>query len=139
MGQALDKTVIELGKWGSQFLPETLDCVALPSLGTVALAIKAFFHPQAAQGIQETYELHLDDEVLQVQVDDGQLRVQQGQALKADAVFQTSMETFLGLFSGQLKPDDATAAGLVRVEGDPDALTRFLRLSSAAVSSDQTA
>jgi DNA-binding HxlR family transcriptional regulator len=130
LGKALEKAVLELGKWGSQFLPPSLEGVVLPSLGATTLAIKAFFHPEQAQDFNETYELHLGSEVVQVQIKDGEIHVQQGQALKADAVFHTDMPVFMGLFSGQLHPDDAIAGELIRIEGDPGALRRFLNLSS---------
>jgi putative sterol carrier protein len=118
LGQSLEKAVLELGKWGSLFLPTSLEGVALPSLGAITLAIKAFFHPKKARGIDETYELHLGNEVLRVQITDGELHVQQGAAQKADVILHTEMQVFVGLFAGQLKPEEAIAAGLVRVEGD---------------------
>lgn len=118
LGQALETAVLELGKWGSQFLPPSLDGVALPSLGAIALAIKAFFHPERAQGVDETYELHLGNEILQVQIKDGQLRARQGQALRADVIFYTDMLSFVGLFAGQIEPQEAISAGLIRIEGD---------------------
>lgn len=127
-GQALEKAVLELGRWGSQFLPTSLAGIALPSLGAMALAIKAFFQPEQAQGVNETYELHLGQEVLQVQVKAGELQVQQGGTLKADVVFQTDMGTYVGLFSGQIKPEEAIAGDLIRIEGDAGALSRFLNL-----------
>lgn len=129
-GQALETAVLELGKWGSRLLPPSLEGLAMPSLGATALAIKAFFHPEQAHSIDEVYELHLGQEVLQVQVQEGVLHVRQGQALKADAVFYTEMPVFMGLFAGQLQPADAIQNGLIRIEGDPLTLTRFLRLSS---------
>lgn len=132
VGEALEKAVLELGKWGSQFLPASLEGVALPSIGATTLAIKAFFHPQQARGINETYELQLGNEVLQVQVKEGALIVGQGQTIKADVVIYTDMRSYMGLFSGQLKPEEAVAMGLIRVEGDPDALNRFLSLSRVA-------
>jgi DNA-binding HxlR family transcriptional regulator/putative sterol carrier protein len=132
VGQALEASVLELGRWGSHFLPSSLEGQAMPSLGTTTLAIKAFFHPEQVQDVTETFELHLGKEVLQVQVKDGELKVQQGQTLKADVIFYTEMEVFMGLFSGQLPPDAAIAAGLVRIEGDPQALKRLLALSSVA-------
>lgn len=129
-GQGLEQAVVELGKWGSRLLPPSLEGLAMPSLGATALAIKAFFHPEQAQHVNEVYELHLGREVLQVQVVDGTLRVRQGQMLTADVVLHTEMPVFMGLFAGQLKPDEALAAGLIRVEGDPNGLSRFLTLSS---------
>jgi len=130
VGQALEKAVFELGKWGSQFLPASLEGLALPSVGATTLAIKAFFHPEQTAGINATYELHLSDEVLQVQIKGGELQVQQGQALQADVVFHTDMPIFMGLFAGQIKPDAAISGGLLQIEGDPGALRQFLQLSS---------
>ncbi|MCL5099327.1 MAG: helix-turn-helix transcriptional regulator [Candidatus Omnitrophica bacterium] len=97
LGQALQNAVLELGKWGSQFLPTSLENVALPSLGAITLAIKAFFHPEQARGIHETYELHLGNEVLQVQIKEDELHVQQGESLTADAVFHTDMASLPGV------------------------------------------
>lgn len=133
-GRALEGVVLELGRWGAALLPPSLEGNALPSLGSCALGIKAFFRPDQARAIQETYEWHLGDEVLQVRINGSELHVQQGETLKADVVFHTDMPTYLGLFSGQLPPEAALAGGLIRVEGDPGALHRFLqacRLPSA--------
>jgi DNA-binding HxlR family transcriptional regulator len=128
LGQALEKAAVELGRWGSQFLPTSLEGVALPSAGAMSLAMKAFFQPEQARDVHETYELHLGHEVLQVQSQGDELRVQQGQARQADVVFHTDMPSYLGLFTGQIEPDEAIARGLVRIEGDPAALSRFLNL-----------
>jgi DNA-binding HxlR family transcriptional regulator/putative sterol carrier protein len=125
LGLALESPVLELGKWGSHFLPASLEGVALPSLGAMALAIKAFFHPEQAQGVNETYELHLGNEVLQVQVKEGELQVQQGAAQKAGVVFHTDMQVFVGLFAGQIKPEEAISGGLIRIEGDRNEDNRF--------------
>jgi DNA-binding HxlR family transcriptional regulator/putative sterol carrier protein len=127
-GQALEKAAVELGRWGSHFLPASLEGVALPSAGAMALAMKAFFQPERARGVHETYELHLGHEVLQVQPHGDELRVQQGQARQADVVFRMDMATYLGLFTGQIEPDEAIARGVIRIEGDPAALNRLLNV-----------
>jgi DNA-binding HxlR family transcriptional regulator len=129
-GQGLETAVLELGKWGSRLLPPSLDGLALPSLGATTLAIKAFFHPEQAHDINETFELHLGDEVLQVQVREGALQVQQGQSVKADVILHMEMGVFMGLFSGQLRPEAALSGKLLQVDGDPEGLKRFLKLSS---------
>ena len=127
LGHALEGVVLELGRWGAALLPPSLEGNALPSLGSCALGIKAFFRPDQAGEIHETYEWRLGDAVLQVRINAGALQVQQGEALKADAVFHTDMPTYLGLFSGQLAPEAALAGGRIRIEGDPGALRRFLQ------------
>ena len=128
LGQALEKTLLELGKWGSQFVPPSAEDAAVLHVGSYALTLKTFFRPEQAQGINETYELHVDHEVLQVQINAGELHVRQGEALKADAIFHTDMPSYLGLLQRQIKPDEAIAGGLIRIEGDPGALSRFLDL-----------
>src|SRR4051794_39230206 len=48
-GHALEKAVIELGRWGAHLLPPSLEDDALPSVGSCALGIKAFFRPEQAE------------------------------------------------------------------------------------------
>ncbi len=128
LGQALEKMLLELGKWGSQFVPPSLEGATLLRLGSYALTLKTFFRPEQAQGVNETYELHIDNEVLQVQINEGQIHVQQGEALKADVIFHTDMPSYLELLRRQIQPDEAVSRGLIRIEGDPGALSRFLNL-----------
>jgi DNA-binding HxlR family transcriptional regulator len=128
VGQALEKTLLELGRWGSQFVPTSMNGDVMLRLGSYALTLKTFFRPEQAQGIDETYELHVDNEVLQAQVKAGKIHVQQGETLKADVVFHTTMPIYLGLLQGQIQPDEAISKSLIRIEGDPAALGRFLNL-----------
>lgn len=128
LGQALEKTLLELGKWGSQFVPPSAEGATLLNVGSYALTLKIFFRPELAQGINETYELRIDHEVLQVQIKTGEIQVQQGQTRKADVIFQTDIRSYLGLLTRQIQPDEAIARDLIRIEGDPGALNRFLSL-----------
>lgn len=137
LGQALQKTLIELGKWGSQFVPASAEDATLLNVGSYALTLRTFFRPEQAQEVNETYELRIDNEALQVQIRAGQIHVQQGEVLKADVVFHTNMPTYLGLLQHQIQPDEAISGGLVQIEGDPDALSRFLDLCGLPVSDHQ--
>lgn len=128
VGRSLEKTLLELGKWGSQFVPSSPQGVNVLPTGSYALTLKTFFRPEQAQGINETYELHVDNEVLQVQIKDSEIRVQQGESLKADAIFHTDILSYLGLLQRQIQAEEAVSRGFIRVEGDPAALSRFLDL-----------
>lgn len=128
LGQALEKALLELGKWGSQFVPPSPEDAAVLPVGSYALTLKTFFRPEQAQGINETYELHIDNELLQVQIKQGEIHVQQGETLKADVIFHTDILCYLGLLQRQLQPDEAISRRLIRIEGDPGALSRFLNL-----------
>ncbi|RPI24625.1 MAG: hypothetical protein EHM70_21070, partial [Chloroflexota bacterium] len=59
----------------------------------------------------------------------GELQVWQSESLSPDVVFYTDMPSYLGLLTGQMKPDEAISKGLVRIDGDPGALSRFLKIS----------
>jgi DNA-binding HxlR family transcriptional regulator len=131
LGQALEKTLLELGKWGSQFVPPSAEEATLLHVGSYALTLKTFFRPEQAQGINETYELHIDNEVLQVRIKAGEIHVQQGEALEADMILHADMPIYLELLRGQIPPDEAISRGLIRIEGDPAALSRFLNVCGA--------
>jgi len=127
LGQSLENAILELGRWGARLLPASLEGVALPSLGAIAVALKAFFHAEEAQGVNETYGLQFGEETLRVRVREGEVQVQQGESQGSDAIFHTTMQVFLGLFTGQIQPAEAISGGLVWIEGESDALSRFLR------------
>jgi DNA-binding HxlR family transcriptional regulator len=105
LGQALESTLLELGKWGSQFVPPSMEDATLLHPGSYALTLKTFFRPQQAQEIRETYELRIDNEVLQVQIEAGEIHVQQGDALKADVIIHTDTASYLRLLTGQIQPN----------------------------------
>ncbi len=126
VGQALEPTLLELGKWGSQFVPPSPQGATLLHASSYALTLKTFFRPERAQGLNETYELHVDAEVLQVHIHDGEIEVQQGEAFKADVVLYTDVPTYLGLLSGEMQLEEARERGLIRLEGDVEALGHFL-------------
>src|SRR3712207_6693341 len=86
VGQALEKTLLELGKWGSQFVPPSMEGVTVLRLGSYALTLKTFFRQEQAQGVDESYALHIDDEVLEVRIKNGEIHVQQGEPRDVDMV-----------------------------------------------------
>jgi DNA-binding HxlR family transcriptional regulator/putative sterol carrier protein len=128
LGHALEQTLLELGKWGSQFVPASSEGATVLHASSYALTLKTFFRPEQAQGLRETYELHIGNEVLQVQINDGAIQVQQGEALKADMVLHSDVSSYLGLLSSEIQPDEAISSGLIRIEGDPGALHRFVNI-----------
>jgi DNA-binding HxlR family transcriptional regulator len=128
LGHAIEPAVLELGRWGSRFVPPTWEDATLLHVGSYALTLKTFFRPELAQGLDERYALHIDDEVLQVHIRDGALLIGQGDTRGAAVVLHSDMPSYMRLLSGELAPDTALAQGLIRIEGDPSALSRFLRL-----------
>jgi len=80
--------------------------------------------PDVAGGT--TYELHIDGEVLHVQVREGNLQPHHGPADDPDAVLTMDAMALADLWAGRLEVDDALAAGRVTVDGDEDAARRLL-------------
>lgn len=72
-----------------------------------------------------------------MQIEAGEIYVQQGEALKADVVFHTDIASYLELLTGQIRPDEAIAEGLIQIEGDPNALSRFLNVCGVPGSPQQ--
>jgi DNA-binding HxlR family transcriptional regulator len=133
LGLGLENTLIELGRWGSQFVPPSLGEASLLNAGSYALTLKTFFRPELSKGVNEMYELHIDDEVLQVHIDEGEIQVRQGEALNPDMVLYADMPTYLGLLTGRIKPDEAASTGLVKIDGNPGGdplgvLVRFVNM-----------
>lgn len=80
--------------------------------------------PDVADGT--TYELHIDGEVLHVQVRDRNLQPHQGPADDPDAVVRLDATTLADLALGRLDVDDALPTGRVTMEGDEDAARRLV-------------
>ena len=128
VGQALEKTLLELGKWGRQFVPASMEGVHVLHVGSYALTPKTFFRPALAQGVNETYALYIGNEVQQIRIADGEIEVQQGEPPQADVALYAETPVYLGLLLGELDLDVALAGGMIRVKGDVAALRRFLKI-----------
>ncbi|HSM54925.1 MAG TPA: winged helix-turn-helix transcriptional regulator [Candidatus Sulfomarinibacteraceae bacterium] len=128
LGRGLEDALVELGKWGSQFVPFSPTDDAVLHLGSYALTLKTFFEAEQAQDIDETYEVHVGGEILQVHVQAGEIEVRQGQAQDPDLVLHADIMTYLGLLQGHIEPQEALAQNLIRIEGEPQTLQRFLDL-----------
>ncbi|MBX3013727.1 MAG: helix-turn-helix transcriptional regulator [Caldilineaceae bacterium] len=130
MGRALEASLLELGRWGSQFVPASPEgCHILP-LGSYALTPKTFFRAECAQALDETYVLYIGDEVQQVHITHGQIDVRQGEPVHADMALHTEMSIYLGLLTRQIDPAMALSHGLVQVKGDQALFYRFFDLCS---------
>jgi len=132
LGEALEPALLELGKWGRQFIPSSPAGLHILHLGSYALTPQTFFRPALAQGVNETYALHIGNEVQQVRIADGAITVRQGEPSHADVTLATEVPIYLGLLLGEIDLDFALAQGLVRVAGDVAALRRYLTICQVA-------
>jgi DNA-binding HxlR family transcriptional regulator len=124
-GRQLEPALVALGQWGAALMgpPDPGDRVR-PAW--FAVALQSGFRPEAARGVDETYEFHLEGAVFHARTRDGAAR--HGPADGVDLVVTCDVQTFLEVWTGMVPAEDALAEGRLRVEGTRAALRRCLRL-----------
>jgi len=125
-GSGLGKVVGELVKWGFSLLgiPKPEECFQ-PRWAMQALLVT--FDPEAAQGVSETYEFRIDDEIFHFTVHDGKAEGLLGPASDPDMVLVATSLEFLTLGFGENQNGYAIKKGLIK-RGTPEMLTRFGRI-----------
>jgi len=108
--------------------PDTGDPGGHREPGWGPAAMRATFDPAAAQGVHETYELHVAGEVFHMVVADGTLRAGPGPAVDPDFVMICDVATFMAIGAGQLHPMDALMNGQADMKGEVDAAMRCLAI-----------
>jgi DNA-binding HxlR family transcriptional regulator len=87
----------------------------------------------APDDIDGTFELHIGDEVIHVEVRDGNLHPRQGPAIDPAAVITATAATFAELALGRLDPEAALSKGRLTLTGDEIAARRLLESVSRPV------
>lgn len=118
-GRRLEGPLLALGRWGALSLGRREPAQSLRS-EWLAVALKAFFQPEAAADLRATVELRFDDGTFHARIDGGSLLVEPASANGADLVLTTEVETFIGFLAGADVPAAALAA-----EGDAALLERL--------------
>lgn len=112
-------------RWGRPPLRDPTDD-RLPD-SALLLGFEAAFHPYAAVGVDETYDIEVDSERVTVRVHHGTVDVTSGGAGEhATLRIVTDREGFMVL------PARGHAGDRLRIEGDTDALVRLQRMFSLA-------
>jgi DNA-binding HxlR family transcriptional regulator len=123
-GRALRPVIMELSRWGRPLLADPSDD-QLPD-SALLLGLEAAFRPEAAVGLDETYDLEVDGLRVAVHVSRGRLEITPSAGDEPAAVrIVTDRQGFMALARGN--PGDR-----VRIEGDADALARMRGVFSLA-------
>jgi DNA-binding HxlR family transcriptional regulator len=120
-GRALKPVIAELAHWGRPLLREPADD-HLPD-SALSLGLEAAFRPEAAAGLDETYDIEVDGRRTAVRVRDGTIDITPGAGEHAAVRVVTDRQGFMELARGH-------AGDRVQFEGDADALARMLRVFS---------
>src|ERR671936_112902 len=106
-GRSLEGPLLALGRWGALSMGTRRDGQALRS-EWLAVALKAFFRPEAAADLRAVVELRFEDGTFVARLDHGSLVVEPGSPNGADLVLRTEVETLIGFLAGA----DVPAAAL---------------------------
>ncbi len=125
-GKELEPVVTALGAWGARS-PRPPEHLRI-SAGSVVLALRSLFDPEAAGELEASYELRLDDQRFHVDVAAGEITLSRGPAESPAAVIEAEAATMANLLGGQVTLDQALDSGDLEVEGRKRVVARFLRL-----------
>ncbi len=136
LGRSLEEVVMALSRWGLKLLgtPRQEDDLQ-PTWAMVAL--QSSLQPDAASGLRETYEFHVDGELFYVRVEGGEAEARQGRAADPDLIVSGDTETLLSIAAGRLAPAEAVDTGAIRIEGNREALARCLAMLGASRANHQ--
>jgi DNA-binding HxlR family transcriptional regulator len=131
-GLGVGLVVKALADWGVQLLqtPGPEDSFRAEWL---ALHLAVSVPAEAVAGARETYEIHVDDEVLHLVLTGAGVQARSGAAPgAADLVITTSQAAFIELSLGRTDLADLIAGQLAKISGDDRAAARAARLFSCA-------
>ena len=118
-GRSLEGPLLALGRWGASSMGPREPGQALRS-EWLAVALKAFFRPEAASDLQAEIELRFEDGTFLARIDRGSLVVEPTSPNGADLVLTTDVETLIGFLAGADVPPAVLAP-----EGDETLLRRL--------------
>jgi DNA-binding HxlR family transcriptional regulator len=125
-GSELEPVVRSLGSWGARS-PDFPEDAPVGS-DSVVLALRAFFDPQAANGLDARYELRLGENTFRIEIAGGRFDVDRGPAEDPDAVIETDAGTLRAVLWQGCALDAAQRTGDLEIQGDRRAAERFVRL-----------
>jgi DNA-binding HxlR family transcriptional regulator len=125
-GRELRPTLLALGRWGAMSMGEREPSQTLRS-EWLAVALTAFFSPDAAADLDTSIELRLTDGTYRAKIDRGELEVSRAAEDGADLVLTTDEETLIGYLAGAPVPHSSLAP-----EGDLDLFGRLPEIFSFA-------
>lgn len=126
-GAALSDAIAALSRWGMRSLPPTTDGRAIRARWLIPV-MEARFYPEAATGVNESYELRVDDEEsVHFTVRDGHGKALPGPVPEPAVTVSADAETLVALANGAITIPDATSRG-ARIEGAPEAIQRMLAI-----------
>src|SRR4051795_9676941 len=93
-----------------------------------AVAMAGLADREAAKGVRGTYQYLVGRSAFHFTVDDGSVRLRDGEAEDPAVVLTTDEESWADIVSGKITTSSAVAAGGLTVAGDPQAMKRLRKI-----------
>jgi DNA-binding HxlR family transcriptional regulator len=126
-GRELEEPLLRLGHWGAKSLPAPTSNDFVGS-SSIALGLRAMFHPDAARGVRMTFEVPVRDFVVKGQIFDGVLTVPIACPDSPDLSIQGDPATMLDVFHGRESAREAVTAKRITVDGSLEDAARFFEI-----------
>ena len=125
-GMELEPVIISLGRWGarSPFRPRDAEL----GIDSLVLSFRTMFDPHAAKDLRACYELRFGEESFRAEVANGRFKINRGDAERPDAIIETDPATLAALIYEDRELGEAVGSREVKIEGDRQAVERFLDL-----------
>src|ERR671915_318859 len=127
-GMELEPVIIRLGRWGARSASRPRD--AALSVDSLILSFRTMFDPRAAEGLDASYELRLGEDRFRAVVADGRFEVERGSVEGPDAIIEGDPAALAALVYEGRSLEEARRSGDIKIEGDIEAVERFLGLFS---------
>ncbi len=129
LGDGLRPVISAISSWGMHFLnfpPPEEDFLGIVP---IISALRSFFRPAAANGLDATYEFRLENTTLVMTIHDGQMTVTEGIASTPDFSVQTTRRALVYLVSGEKSTADAINNGeFTIIKGELPTFERLIPL-----------
>jgi DNA-binding HxlR family transcriptional regulator/putative sterol carrier protein len=125
-GRELEAVLVALGRWGAR-APAPPEGVGM-SLDSHIVSLQTLFDPELAGDFAANLELRIGEDRFHVEIADGHFTAERREAPAPDATVTTDAATLLALSHRHRELADALGAGDIEIEGDEQAVARFLGL-----------
>jgi DNA-binding HxlR family transcriptional regulator len=125
-GEELGPVVEAIGRWGARSpWRDEEDGIGVDAL---VVSFRTMFDPEAADGLEASYELVLENQAFGLKIEDGSIRVYRGAPDNPDARIETDVHTLATLVYDGGDLDAAIRCGDAEIGGDRSAMDRLLGL-----------
>jgi len=125
-GRELEAVLVALGRWGAR-APLDPECMGM-SVDSHIVSLATLFDPARAGDAEASLELRMGEDVFHAVVGGGAIDAGRGAPPSPDAVLELEPRMLLALVHGEITVEEALESGDLAIDGDREAVRRFVGL-----------